>query len=121
MAGQRFALPANFLRRQPELKSHKDQTLVVGLRPEYFLATSPERCGDGWLRLTVAPEVVETLGAVNYVHFTLPDPFDPENPELPFIARWIPRFPPLPSSRWNWSSTPAACIFSILTQKNPYG
>ncbi len=93
MAGQVLALPPDFLEKRPALQPYMGKPLALGLRPEHFLPASPDRTGPDWLRLTVTPEVVETLGMVNYVHFTLPDTLAPNHPQVSFIAALDPAVP----------------------------
>jgi multiple sugar transport system ATP-binding protein len=95
MAGQELPLPPDFLEQQPELQAYFHQQLIVGLRPEH-MAVPPEDSSPDRLRLTVTPEVVETLGMVNYVHFTLPDALAPDRPPVSFIAALDPAAPAAP-------------------------
>jgi multiple sugar transport system ATP-binding protein len=95
VAGRELPLPPDFLGQQPELQAYFDQKLILGLRPEH-IAAGPERPGPDWLRLIVTPEVVETLGMVNYVHFTLPDALAPDHPQVSWIAALDPATPAAP-------------------------
>ncbi|MBW1992569.1 MAG: hypothetical protein JRI59_10780, partial [Deltaproteobacteria bacterium] len=65
----------------------------------------------GWLVLTVTPEVVETLGHVNYVHFSLPDPFLPEHPRASWIAALEPGVPAAPEQELHLAFDPARLHF----------
>jgi multiple sugar transport system ATP-binding protein len=71
--GQTLSLPENFLETRPRLKPFQSKNLTIGIRPEHFTAPSENQTGLR-LTLTIGVEVVEILGPVNYVHFSLPDP-----------------------------------------------
>ena len=96
LAGQELPLPPDFLDNRPALRPYVDRVLTVGLRPEHFQPASHDKAELNRLRLTVIPEVVETLGMVNYVHFTLPDPFMPDHPQVSWIAALDPAVPAAP-------------------------
>ena len=73
LGGQTLPLPENFLETRPRLKPFQQKHLVVGIRPEHFTAPA-ENYSAALLVLTIRVEVVEILGPVNYVHFSLDDP-----------------------------------------------
>jgi multiple sugar transport system ATP-binding protein len=110
-AGQTLALPADFLEKHQKLRPYVGKSLIVGLRPEHFLAASPDRSAPDWLRLTVKPEVVETLGMVNYAHFTLPDPLTPDHPQVSFIAALDPAVPAAPDEDLELAFDPSRLHF----------
>ena len=70
IAKQKYPLPENFLDRHPNLRAYRGQPLLMGIRPEHLAVTEHR---EGIIQVTAAIELVETLGAVNYVHFHLPD------------------------------------------------
>ncbi len=70
LGSQKLVLPEDFLDRRPGLRVYLNQPLLIGIRPEHFDAAREPRQGAIQLRTRV--ELVETLGAVNYVHFRLP-------------------------------------------------
>jgi multiple sugar transport system ATP-binding protein len=72
LGGQTLVLPEDLLESRPELKAWRQKDLVMGVRPEHFSAAAEHQAAG--LALSVRVEVVETLGPVNYVHFSLPDP-----------------------------------------------
>jgi multiple sugar transport system ATP-binding protein len=73
LGGQALPLPGDFLEARSGLKAYLPKNLIAGLRPEHFTAASTA-AREAPATLTVRVEVVETLGPVNYVHFSLPDP-----------------------------------------------
>jgi len=73
LGGQTLPLPEDFLETRARLKPFQQKKLVAGIRPEHFTA-SAENHAAARLVLTIRVEVIETLGPVNYVHFSLPDP-----------------------------------------------
>ena len=72
IANQKYPLPENFLDRRPGLRAYRGQPLLIGIRPEHFAA--PAEPQQGALQFRVRIEIVETLGAINYLHFRLPGP-----------------------------------------------
>jgi multiple sugar transport system ATP-binding protein len=111
MAGQELPLPPDFLDRRPALQPYAGRVLIVGLRPEHFQAASPDKTEAGRLSLTVTPEVVETLGMVNYVHFTLPDPFIVDHPQVSWIAALDPAAPAAPDKELELAFDPYGLHF----------
>ncbi len=91
LGGQTLPLPEGYLTKRPQLATYQGKSLMAGLRPEYFTAAAGEAQGV----IIIKVEVVETLGPVNYVHFSLPDPrggqarvawvaaLDPASPAVP--------------------------------------
>jgi multiple sugar transport system ATP-binding protein len=73
LGGQTLPLPGDYLERRPGLKNYQQKNLIAGLRPEHFLPLTGARRGMLG-RLKIRVEVLETLGPVNYAHFSLPDP-----------------------------------------------
>jgi multiple sugar transport system ATP-binding protein len=72
LGGQALALPPDFLERRPGLAPYQEKDLIIGLRPEHFTLAAPAPAPDQAV-ITIRVEVVETLGPVNYIHFSLPD------------------------------------------------
>jgi len=72
LGGQTLPLPEDFLETRPGLMPFQQKNLTVGIRPEHFTAPAAGQAATR-LVLTIQVEVVETLGPVNYVHFSLPD------------------------------------------------
>ena len=72
IAQNQYPLPPSFLNRRPGLAAHLHHPLVIGIRPEHFAA--PAEPQQGALQFRVRIEIVETLGAINYLHFRLPGP-----------------------------------------------
>lgn len=89
--GQTLPLPGDYLERRPGLQASLQKHLIAGLRPEHFLPVSPGKAGLPWI-LTIRVEVIETLGPVNYVHFSLPDPLANQD-RVPFVATLDPSVP----------------------------
>ncbi len=96
LGGQKLPLPPDYLEKCPGLTSYWDQQVLVGVRPEHLVAAGrrPETMGP----LQVKVEVVETLGAVNYVYFTLPNPLDPKCQEATFTGALEPDVPAKPGT-----------------------
>jgi len=85
MAGRAHILPEDYLDQRPELLPFLEQAVTVGVRPEH-LALSPPSSDQAAVRLRGTVEVVETLGAVNQIHFSVPDPLAPGEEKVSFIA-----------------------------------
>jgi multiple sugar transport system ATP-binding protein len=94
LAGQALPLPEGYLARHPHLASYQDKSLIAGLRPEYFTAAAAAT-GEAQVVITIRVEVVETLGPVNYVHFSLPDPLGGQA-RVPWVAALDPASPVAP-------------------------
>jgi multiple sugar transport system ATP-binding protein len=91
LGGQTLPLPGDYLERRTGLKAYLQKNLFAGLRPEHFIPASAAKIGaPGILKIQV--EVVETLGPVNYVHFSLPDPLAGHD-RVPFVAALDPSVP----------------------------
>jgi len=71
VGGQTLALPPAFLEERPGLGAYQEKLIIAGLRPEHFSGAGTEEPGKAILQIKV--EVVETLGPVNFVHFSLPE------------------------------------------------
>jgi multiple sugar transport system ATP-binding protein len=71
LGGQTLTLPPAYLEKRPDLAPYREKIIIAGLRPEHFTATTAKGKWKAVLKIKV--EVVETLGPVNYVHFSLPD------------------------------------------------
>ncbi len=71
VGGQTLALPPAFLEQRPGLSAYQEKIIIAGLRPEHFSVAVTKEQGNSVLQIKV--EIVETLGPVNYVHFSLPD------------------------------------------------
>ena len=91
MGGQTLSLPGDYLERRPGLRAYLQKHLIAGLRPEHFLPAAEAKTGLPQI-LTIRVEVVETLGPVNYVHFSLPDPLADQE-RVPFVATLDPSVP----------------------------
>jgi multiple sugar transport system ATP-binding protein len=93
LGGQALALPPEFLERRPGLALYQEKGLIVGLRPEHFTAAAP---GPAEVQavITIRVEVVETLGPVNYLHFSLPDLAGQRR--VPWVASLDPAIPAAP-------------------------
>ena len=87
LGGQALALPPEFLERRPGLAPYQEKDLIVGLRPEHFTGAAPAPAPDQAV-ITIRVEVVETLGPVNYIHFSLPDLAG--QGRLPWVASQAP-------------------------------
>ena len=72
IANKKYPQSENFLDRRPGLRAYRGQPLLIGIRPEHFAA--PAEPQQGALQFRVRIEIVETLGAINYLHFRLPGP-----------------------------------------------
>jgi multiple sugar transport system ATP-binding protein len=89
--GKALALPEEYLARRPHLESYLGKNLIAGLRPEDFTAAAGEAQGV----IAIKVEVVETLGPVNYVHFSLPDPLGGQA-RVAWVAALDPASPAAP-------------------------
>jgi multiple sugar transport system ATP-binding protein len=87
LGGQTLILPADYLERRPELKAYQQKNLIAGLRPEHFTATGVKGKKNAVLKTKV--EMVETLGPVNYIHFSLPTPLAGQD-RVSFVAALDP-------------------------------
>jgi multiple sugar transport system ATP-binding protein len=94
LGGQALVLPEDFLQKRPGLAAYQKNLMIAGLRPEHFLpASSPAAEPKASIRIKV--EMVETLGPVNYVHFSLPDHLAGKD-RVPFVASFDPVIPAAP-------------------------
>jgi multiple sugar transport system ATP-binding protein len=93
VGGQTLPLPGAYLERRPGLQACRHKPLIAGLRPEHFTAVAAKGKEKAVLKIKV--EVVETLGPVNYVHFSLPDPLAGPD-RAPFVAALDPSVPATP-------------------------
>jgi multiple sugar transport system ATP-binding protein len=93
--GQVLPLPPSYLEQRQGLEPYLGKTISAGLRPEHFTAASPEEGRDKGTALAIRVEVVETLGSVNYVHFSLPDPLAGKD-RVPLVASLDPSIPAAP-------------------------
>jgi multiple sugar transport system ATP-binding protein len=94
LGGQTPTLPPAFLEKRPGLRAYKEKIITAGLRPEHFsVASTKAQVNEVVLRITV--EVVETLGPVNYVHFSLPDTRADQN-QVSLVASLDPAVPAVP-------------------------
>jgi multiple sugar transport system ATP-binding protein len=93
LGGQALALPPEFLEKRPGLAPYQEKGLIVGLRPEHFTAAAS---GPAKVQpvITIRVEVVETLGPVNYLHFSLPDLAG--QVRVPWVASLDPAIPAAP-------------------------
>jgi multiple sugar transport system ATP-binding protein len=106
MGGQTMALPPNFLAGRPALGQYLEQPVTLGIRPEHIaLAFQAEEAGAPEV-IRVRVEMVETLGPVNYVHFSLPDPLTPENGKISWTAALDPAVRTAPDWEMDLSFNP---------------
>ena len=94
LGGQSLTLPTDYLERRPGLKAYQQKHLIAGLRPEHFITAEARGKESAVLKIKV--EVVETLGPVNYVHFSLPNPLGGQE-RTPFVAALDPSVPATPA------------------------
>lgn len=85
MSGHSLILPQDYLDHRPELLPFLEQSVIVGVRPEHLAPFHPAS-DRAVVHLRGTVEVVETLGPVNQVHVSLPDPLAPEEKQVTFIA-----------------------------------
>jgi multiple sugar transport system ATP-binding protein len=95
LGGRSLTLPADYLERRPELKAHQRQNLIAGLRPEHFLPASRAKSAAQEI-LKIRVDLVETVGPVNFVHFTLPKAQSGHD-RVPFVAAVDPTVPATPA------------------------
>jgi multiple sugar transport system ATP-binding protein len=93
VGGQTLALPAAFMEERPGLRAYQEKPIIAGLRPEHFSEAATREQGTAVLHVKV--EVVETLGPVNYVHFSLPDAQAGQN-QVSLVASLDPAVPAVP-------------------------
>jgi multiple sugar transport system ATP-binding protein len=103
VGGQRLPLPPAFLEERPGLRAYQEKLIIAGLRPEHF--SRAEIAGQGKAVLEIKVEMVETLGPVNYVHFSLPDPQADHN-RLSLVASLDPAVPAVPGRELKLSIDP---------------
>jgi multiple sugar transport system ATP-binding protein len=90
MGGQTLPLPPAFLKKRPGLRAYQEKIIIAGLRPEHFSVFGTQEQGKAVLQIKI--EVVETLGPVNYVHFSLPDNHAHQN-QVSLVASLDPAVP----------------------------
>jgi multiple sugar transport system ATP-binding protein len=90
LGGQILALPPAYLVNRPGLGPYLEKLIIAGLRPEHFTAAETKEQVNAVLKIKV--EVVETLGPVNYVHFSLPDTCADQN-QVSLVASLDPAVP----------------------------
>jgi multiple sugar transport system ATP-binding protein len=88
-AGLTQSLPQDFLDERPGLAPFLEQPVILGVRPEHLAPARPVP-GPPELRLRGTVDVVETLGPVNQVHLSMPDPLAPEDQMVSIIATLDP-------------------------------
>jgi multiple sugar transport system ATP-binding protein len=93
VGGQTLALPPAFLEKRPGLRAYQEKIIIAGLRPEHFSIAATKEQVNTVLGITV--EVVETLGPVNYVHFSLPVTQADQN-QVSLVASLDPAVPVVP-------------------------
>jgi multiple sugar transport system ATP-binding protein len=76
LGSQTVTLPAELLKRLPDLPSYRDQPLVVGIRPEHLTLPGDESAPQpaAGASLDADVQLVEALGNELFVHFTLDVP-----------------------------------------------
>ncbi|HVN62317.1 MAG TPA: sn-glycerol-3-phosphate ABC transporter ATP-binding protein UgpC [Gaiellaceae bacterium] len=72
LGAQRLALPADLVRRYPDLAAAEGRKLVVGIRPEHLTVASAAVGTDAARERTLAvrAELVESLGNESLLHFS---------------------------------------------------
>jgi multiple sugar transport system ATP-binding protein len=85
VAGRTQPLQQDFLDNHPGLIPFLEQPVILGVRPEH-LGPARDLTGQAELRLTGTVDVVETLGPVNQVHFSLTDPLNSTNQQVSVTA-----------------------------------
>lgn len=90
MGGQTLALPPAFLEKRPGLSAYQEKIIIAGLRPEHFSVAVTKEQANAVLQIKV--EIVETIGPVNYVHFSLPDNSADQN-QVSLVASLDPAVP----------------------------
>ncbi len=93
LGGQTLPLPPAYLEQRPGLGPYLEKIVTAGLRPEHFQAAGAQ--GEGRAVLRIKVEMVETLGPVNYVHFSLPQT-RAEPGRVSLVASLDPAIPALP-------------------------
>jgi multiple sugar transport system ATP-binding protein len=101
--GQTLALPPAYLKKRPALGAYQEKTIIAGIRPEHFAVAATKEPGKAALKIKV--EVVETLGPVNYVHFSLPDPRADQN-LASLVASLDPAVPAVPEEEMELTLDP---------------
>ena len=76
LGSQTVTLPAELLKRLPDLPSYRDRPLVVGIRPEHLMLPGDESAPQpaAGASLDADVQLVEALGNELFVHFTLDVP-----------------------------------------------
>jgi multiple sugar transport system ATP-binding protein len=85
LAGSTQTLPPDFLDERPELTPFLEQPLILGVRPEHLGPMRPS-LSRAEIRLQGTVELVETLGPVNQVHLSLPDPLSSADQQVSVTA-----------------------------------
>jgi multiple sugar transport system ATP-binding protein len=93
LGGQTLVLPPAYLEKRPGLGAYQEKIIIAGLRPEHFSVAKTKERVNAVLKIKV--EVVETLGPVNYVHFSLPDIRADQN-QVSLVASLDPAVPAVP-------------------------
>jgi multiple sugar transport system ATP-binding protein len=88
-AGLTHTLPSDFLDERPGLAPFLEQPVILGVRPEHLGPPRPVP-GPAELRLRGTVDLIETLGPVNQVHLSLPDPLSPESQMVSITATLDP-------------------------------
>jgi multiple sugar transport system ATP-binding protein len=97
-AGQAIPLPEALVARHPALFQQVGKGLIIGFRPEHLKDVGDIPPGPGVACLQAEAELVETTGPLNYVHFSLPDPWSPEGGRVPLVAS-LEATRPMPSGQ----------------------
>jgi multiple sugar transport system ATP-binding protein len=108
LGGQTLALPPAFLEKRPGLGPYREKIMIAGLRPEHFNAATAKSKGQAALKIKV--EVVETLGPVNYVHFSLTDTHAEQN-QGSLVASLDPEIPAIPEQELELTIDPLRIHF----------
>ena len=101
--GQSLALPPAYLESRPGLGAFLGKKIIAGIRPEHFSGAGTEAHKKAVLRIKV--EMVETLGPVNYVHFSLPGAGGGQL-QIPLVASLDPSVPAVPEQELELSIDP---------------
>jgi multiple sugar transport system ATP-binding protein len=106
LGGQALELPEDFLQKRPDLALYQETPITVGIRPEHFLAAT----GEAQAVIKVQVEMVETLGPVNYIHFSLPDPLGGSE-RTTWVASLDPGIPAAPGQELRLTFDPDRLYF----------
>jgi len=107
--GQTLSLPGDYLQKRPGLQPYQQKNLVAGLRPEYFIPPAKAEAEVKRI-LKVRAEVIETVGPVNFVHFSLPTLPDDQD-RVPGVASLDPTIAVTPGAELELAIDPDQILF----------